>query len=275
MHLIKLQFLIVAFVFGLCVYSSSVLAQHETQLVAKHSDAFVPLVYSGNYSCQSQAHFVDFMILSDVSKDGHGCPIGSGGITYTSNCGFGSWQEACWIIGTTPATNSIQYAILALSLTAQFVVMGGYLLFVGRGIIKQNRLNPDGSGGGLHKSTIKFVSRPRIIMALCCVFIMVLICIFHLGQITSNGSFLSAAVKLMPTPPSSPRHELPSHCYNKCRVYIYYGWGFLLFSFVSLMWMDLTDVVKCGSIVCIDNRENQEILARGAESNMDLLNDGQ
>ena len=73
----------------------------------------------------------------------------------------------------------------------------------------------DNRSGGLDKSAIAFMTRPRIIFSGLCMLLVTLVFIFCLSDIIVNGSFIRTPVPL--PPPPHPILELPTKCYGQVR----------------------------------------------------------
>jgi hypothetical protein len=269
MNMVKLQMFTVLGVLFLCAYESSVLTTDTSNLMVQ-AVHFVPIVLYGNYSCASQKDFVNSIGHSPYAREGYGCPEDSGGISMTGgNCGFQTWEQACWRIGTVPAMNSVQYTVQMLSFALQVIPLGLSLLLYGRGIIKVNRF------GGLDRTVMAFITKPRILTAFCLISIITLQTTLLFGEMFSNGAFLSSIV---PTPiPIAPLSEFPSMCYGECVKFSYYGFmclGAFGFCLIVAEASEIVTLPFCGWVL-VDNRKIQARLAQGIESQEDLLDSNQ
>jgi hypothetical protein len=206
-------FLTMSIALFFCVYCYSVLFGSAPSNV--ESTALIPIALSPKYSCKNKTIFLSLFANSTISQDG--CPRGSGGIGKGKFCGFDTWEQACWGVGLSPAAHAVQYSVVTLSIHV-FICLMFSLVFDGRGMIKLNRK------GGVHKDTLRLLTKRSTMIVLFALIINMLIALFHLGTLFVNGSFMSN-----PAPSIVPeRIVLPSYCYGGCQTNLYLFYFFLL-----------------------------------------------
>ena len=263
MKLVTLQLSFSLICLFLILYGVSVLTNQSSNLQVE-AIAFVPLVLSGNYSCATQEHFVDFLSQSPISSPGVGCPKTSAGITMNSSCGFDTWEEACYRIGTIPVLDAVGYELQEIIFILGMVPIGLFLLLDGRGIIKPNSL------GGLDSTAIEFVTRPRIMIGTGLCFLEICLVVFHFSELLANGAYLSGNIPM--PPPHSPMSQFPANCYGKCLSTMYIFFLVAGFLTLSVLWSETKEVMKCCGIYCVDNRRVVRRLSQGVQLKEDLLN---
>lgn len=226
-----------------------------------------PVVLSSDYTCSNVTKFVEYVhqfpeLFSNGSLSM--CPLTSGGIDLENDkwCGFSSWEEACWNIGIIPSmlavTNDVNLIVAGFWVLVLFHVM-----FVGRGIIKRNQ------SGGLDESSLSFLARPRILFVQLCMFVMLLIFLFCIADITINGNFIRQ-VTPMP-PPDHPMNHLPAHCYGSCPVILFSSFGCFAFLAAVFSSLDMVKQCRCCGYLIADNTKALNLLELGAQTAEDLL----
>ena len=258
---------IISVIVGYCmnVLTSSVSA---TETLATGTYMFADISLNPKYTCVNKTSFVAFITSFPESAEGKGCPRGSGGINPTNNswCGFQSWEEACWRIGILPAYFTVGQDAMIIAVIICYSILLKTLLH-GRGLIKST------PSGGLDKSTIAFLTRPRVVFALLCYLGVAICAVISLSEIVVNGNFVSS-----PTPnpvPDYPNLVLPAICYGQCSTIVvmtYYACMFL----ATFAWViETMGTCKCFGYKCIDNTKSQAKLALGPETEADLLSTSQ
>jgi hypothetical protein len=135
--------------------------QSSSDPLSNEMGAFQPAVLSTGYTCASESAFLNYTrrfpaVFEEIGTGDGACTVGSGGLGDGQWCGFPTWEEACWRLGTVPALVAIKLDTANICI---FVWLSVLLdaVFVGRGIIKRNRR------GALDASSVRFLSRPRVI----------------------------------------------------------------------------------------------------------------
>ena len=266
----------------LSVYGISILGTNgytSSLPISKHANNLRPIILSSNYNCSDKQSFLSYLNQFPIFRDNSdavgseyiergGCPYSSGGINTTSNqwCGFSTWEESCYRLGIIPAMFAVKWDTVYISCFIWSLVFCDMILF-GRGTIKLNR------NRAFDNASIKFLTRPRMLYAIFCMFILTIFIVYCVSDIMLHGNFLKSPSPL--PPPLHPSTLLPGVCYGNCINQLRYFIYAIGISAFTAAFFEVVQTCKCCGYTCIDNTRTNDRLYLGAQTVDDLLNTNQ